>query len=311
MKYLCLKFRNAGLILSDDKHFIKDSTGHGKSVKHVGHDMKTPIPYTLLSNILHKLCGEIPVPSKRQTFLKRIKLFDEIAKKSYVNYNIKPIFNDKGRVINAERFITSKYAYNSHQQVKTYFTLHDGTVKCFDGRYTWCYLRKIFSEKENFDNLCSFLSNIIGDECQRYTMPQLITKLSFYWKNDSFNEKVDNFLKESPIISSTIKMPWKQVLFGRKATGSNTSYNTKTPLLYGHGIAKIVYVSGDIICPIDDERVIQALRNNGGVATILEGGLIYITGLENYEPVPNFREKYEKIFVGKNAESFDLENVTE
>lgn len=313
MKYLCLRFENAGLISSKEKHVVKDSTGHYKNKEYRGkeiggHDMKTPIPYTLLSGVLHKLCGEIPVPSKRQTFLERIAVLDEIAKKSYVNYDIKPILNEKGYVTNAETFVTSKCHYNSHQKAYTEFTLYDGSVVNFNGRYTWDYLRRTFDSADNFDRLCSFISGIIDDNCEKYTMPQLVKKLSFYWGEDEFDKKVDEFLFENKQISSELKSAWKKTLFGKHATGNNTAYTSRTPLLYGHGIAKICYISGDIICPIDDERVIQALSENGGIASILEGGFVYITGLENYEPVPNFKEKWEKIFNENNAETTETES---
>ena len=301
MKYLHLRFENAGLISSTDKYFVRDSLGQGENVacekgKVGGHDMETPIPYTLLSNILHKLCGETPVPTKRQTFLERIPMFDEIAKNSFVKYDIEPVMGKFGIPTNSETFRTSKYAFNAHQNVETTFQLADGSMLKIPGRYSWDYLKRACGSNEVRKTLFTFLTKLIGTDCTKLTMTEMVKELSKHWGDDDFNAKVDAFLEKNPLVHKELKAPWERALFGKESTGANTSYNTRTPLLYTNGLARITFISGDIICPIDNEEVIQAIRENCGTATVLENGIIYVSHIGKHISIPDFETSYRKIF---------------
>lgn len=297
--YLVLKFENAGLICGKSKHFVRSSHGNrGKIEASEGHDKVTPIPYTLLSNVLHKLCGEIPVPSKRPTIFKRLEVFDDIAKNSYIKYGIKPIQKKSGYGYdNSEVFVTSKYAFNAHQKVNATFKLHDGSVLKRPGRYTWSYLEKACENKANFDLFCDFLTGIIGEDCRKYTMEQFITKLSAYWGNEEFNAKAERFMAENKFLPQ----PWANLLFNKPASTSNTNFTSKTPLLVTSGVSEIIYLNGKIVCPIDNEEIIQALRENSGTATILEHGLVYIDSLTNIFD----DDGYERIFDENQTQAID------
>ena len=116
-------------------------------------------------------------------------------------------------------------------------------------------------------------------------------------------------MKTNEEIDKELKRPWKLVLFGINGTGSNSVYNTRTPLLLSKGIGRGIRISGYIICPIEDERVIEALHENSGVARILEGGIIYAKSLTKEKPIPYFEEKYEKIFSEKQIQITDTEEI--
>ena len=102
--YLHLKFKNAGLLSyrkgmsgrSASPHFMYNQKVIGDTVtdtKSRGHDLTNPIPYTLLSNVLHCLCGEIPVPTKRKSIFTRNEKLDEIAKNSWFHFENELIFD--------------------------------------------------------------------------------------------------------------------------------------------------------------------------------------------------------------------------
>ena len=58
----------------------------------------------------------------------------------------------------------------------------------------------------------------------------------------------------------------------------------------------MTYLNGEIICPIENEAIIDAIINNGnGSATLLENGIIYVNAIENFEPIFNFKETFSKI----------------
>lgn len=306
-QYLVLKFENAGLVYGRGKHFVKSDYGNkGHNEKSEGHDIVTPIPYTLLSNVLHKLCGEIPVPSKRPTFLKRLEIFDNIAKNSYIKYDIKPLAKKSGYGYdNAEVFRTAKYAFDSHQNANTKFVLHDGSTIIYKGYYSWAYLEKTCENKANFDLVCDFLSDAIGEDCRKYTFEQMITKLSNYWNSDAFKAKAETFFKECKFLSK----PWVNLFTNNPKCSSNTKYSSKTPLLYTSGVSNIIYLRGEIVCPIDNDEVIQAIKENSGTATILEHGLIYVKGLKKCTHLMNFEDDYEKIFEENEVQATENQDV--
>ena len=311
MKYLYLKFENAGLIIPDkkNKHFVRNSSGEGIPVSDRGYNTVTPIPYNVLSGVLAKMCGEIPVPTNRETFFKRIKILDDIAKNSYIYYDIKPIFNEKGRITNVETFKFSKTQYNTHKKVKTKLTDFNNNEILVSGLYNWNYLHRAFGNEEQYNTLINFLSEIIGENCLLFTFEEFYKKITSKLNNKEIQDKINIFLEKNKEIKDELKSSWIYVLFNRGKNVPNTSHSWRTILLYTNGVGNITYVNGRIICPIEDENVINALNENSGVATILEGGLIYILGLENEPPVYGFDEYYEKIFNENETQSTDNEEV--
>ena len=55
-----------------------------------------------------------------------------------------------------------------------------------------------------------------------------------------------------------------------------------------------MYINGDIYCPVTDE-IIDYLADNAGAATILDGGLVYVTEIENLDEEDLFYEGFSKI----------------
>lgn len=307
MGYLILKFEDANLIYIHSKKNINshlvidggvdDIKKASRKVHSEGHDFTNPIPYTLLGNILRKLCGEVPVPTKKKTILVKNPIYDEIAlNNSYVHYKNKPIFNDKGDVINYEFFQTKKFAYDSTLTYCTFFSLYDGTTKKKEGHYNWDTVR-INLGKENFNKLISFIASLIGYNPLSQSIVRIVYELSKEYGKPEFVKKVEEFV----ITETKGKFyGWVYDVFFDYKKGRGTSHNlalkgSKTPLLINNGVGKKVSCSGTIICEITDE-IADKIRQNSGTAKILDGGLIWVAGYENYEPVPNYKEFYEKIY---------------
>ena len=306
MGYLILKFENGNLIYIHAKKNIKSHLvidGGINDIKKMsyrvfseGHDFTNPIPYTLLGNILRELCGEIPVPTKRKTILEKNPIYDEIAlNHSYVYYKNKPIFDDNGRVINLEIFQTRKFAYDSTLMHATFFSLYDGTIKKKNGYYNWDTVRLNVGE-ENYKELISFIASLIGYNPLSQSLVQIVYELSKYYGKYDFINKIEEFVnvKRNKKFNN-----WVYDVFFDYKVGKGESHNlaliaSKTPLLINNGIGYKVSCSGTIICEIPDE-ITEKIRKNGGTANILEGGLLWVAGYEKYEPVPNYKEFFEKI----------------
>ena len=317
MGYLVLRFENANLIRSvsiskktkkrtgtKQNHLLihggelTDNTNIEKVLDATGHDWNNPIPYTTLSNILHCLCGEIPVPSKKRSLFKRNPVYDEIAKNSYVKYDVKPIFNDKGYIINDEIYQTAKWAYDSNMTYTSFFKLFDGTTKEISGHYNWNNIKKNITYGSDFEDLVDLIEEIIGIKPLSLSVPQVVYEMSKYYNDDTFKEKTDRFIEERKKMvngKKRILSCFYNLFFNKIGTGSNTDLKTSnTPLALNNGIGGKLSLSGEIICEITDE-IASKIKQNKGVANLLEFGLIYVVGYEKYEPVPNYKEKYEKI----------------
>lgn len=304
MYYLHLKFRNSGLIqcgssmgkstspqLERDKNIIGE---YVKNDQNFGHDVTNPIPYTLLSNVLHVLCGEIPVPTKRQSLFQRIPILDEIAKNSFVKYDSPLLFNKFGKIANIEFFQTQKWQPDSTLKIQDTFTLHDGTTKKIDGWYNWDYFRRGIRDKEARDIIINFIESIINVNPLKLTLKQTVFELSKYWDTNDFKNSLDAFLSEHKKLYT---LPWLKVFFNTNATGRNTAPDSSTPLTNCKGVGGIVYLNGEIICPFDSDDIYNAIVNNGcGVSNLLEQGIVYVVGLEKYHPYGSFSEDWVQIF---------------
>ena len=300
MIYLHLKFENCGLV-SCGKNMGKSTSPHLNKIGKVnsedidfqnyGNDFSNPIPYTLLSNVLHVLCGEIPVPTKRKTPFsenyKRNEELDNIALNSYIRFDNPNIELDKFNMPKQkELFNTNKWHWNSSLPQKTNIKLANGEVKTFDGYYNWSFFKRHCTNEEDFNNKILIIKDIIKTDPLTLTFDETVFELSKHW--DYINKTE---------ISKIFKGCWGNILFNIESTTPSSYPQSKTPILVNRGLAYITYLNGDIICPIENEAIIDAIINNGcGVATLLENGIVYVNAIENYEPIANFKETFTKIF---------------
>ena len=304
MYYLHLKFRNCGLIQCDSSkgkstspHLERNKYKIGEDVKndkHFGHDLSNPIPYTLLSNVLHVLCGEIPVPTKRQSLFERIPKLDEIAKNSFIKYETPITFDKFGKIQGREIFNTQKWNWESTLPITDTFTLHDNSTKTVSGWYNWNYFRRSVKNEENRKIILDFIESIIHIEPSSLTFKETVKELSKYWETPEFQVSLQDFKNKNENIC---KKSWMMVLFNVTGNSSNTKPNSSTPLVVNRGVGKIKYINGEIICLIEDETICDAIINNGcGMATLLENGMVYVAGLEKYHPYGDFNEEWTQIF---------------
>lgn len=160
-------------------------------------------------------------------------------------------------------------------------------MKRAKGLYSWSIFKRHCKTKESFNKKIEILNNIIGKDSTKLTFEELIYELSKYWVENDFNEYKEEF-----------STPWFNVLLTNKDNKNSTTYpQSRTPFFVNNGEAYITYLNGENICPIENEKIINKIINNGtGIATLLENGMIYINSIENYEPINNFKEKFMNFF---------------
>lgn len=306
MGYLTLRFENACALAMGPKakHLFRDveRMGDFKYALSQGHDLHEPITWVAVSNVLHCLCGEIPVPSKRMTMFRRDEKLDAIAKEAYIRYEVKPIVNEKGFAQNREFFSTGKLHYDSKMKgLQTLFVLFDGTVKKMIGHYTWDVISRSFS-KEDLTMVLDFIRDVIGCDPLRLTLPQTVYELSKHCNEEAFKEKAACFYEETKGLKTgdgkKVFKGWVYNLFlisdECKTSNNLPIVGSATPFLEARGVGYAVPLSGDIICELDEETE-GRVRRGRGVANMLEGGIVYVSDYQKYEPIANYKDIFEKI----------------
>lgn len=319
--YLHLKFKNAGLLSfrrntqgkAASSHYILNQQKFGdvyNDQNSKGHDLTNPIPYTLLSNVLHCLCGEIPASTKRLSIFPRSEKLDEIAKNSYFKFETDLYFDKWGNPLFKETYQTQKTNPDSPSKLGTKFELYDGSWKEIQGYYCWAYFDKQFKKDSDIHkNYLTIIQKYIGVNPRTLNIRQVVFELSKHWDKEEFINDVVKFLKEN----NKHRKPWDELFFNfqndikngeiiinNKTTRGNGSYKGLTPILNIRGTNYVTRLNGDIICPINDENIIKQIKDGKGFANFLEGGLIYVDTIDFFEPIPNYKDSFKPIFSDEN-----------
>ena len=160
---------------------------------------------------------------EKKPLQKKSCLYDEIAKNSYVKYDVKPIFNDKGYIINDEIYQTAKWAYDSNMTYASFFKLFDGTTKEISGHYNWNNIKKNITYGSDFEDLLDLIEEIIGIKPLSLSVPQVVYEMSKYYNDDTFKKKTDRFIEERKKIvngKKRILSCFYNLFFNKIGTGS-------------------------------------------------------------------------------------------
>lgn len=317
--YALVEFRNGGVILPDSKlencltahdnnigskcfygHYSKKEAEAIEDFPSFTCDVSNPIPWKCVSNALHVLNGEIPVPTKRKSKLQRIPLLDEIAKNAKIRIFNPLITNERGYILGAEKFQTQKWNWNSKRKIKTDFTIFDETtsttIKTIPGWYNWRQFYCTVREKENQKQILDFIESIIGCNPRTLTLKQTVFELSKHWNNPVFKKTVSQIL---PTFQE-ITQPWKYLFFNdykKENEGIlNTSYG-KRYMTEIHGFELIYRFNGEILFEFDDINIFHNLTEKGsGSATFLDGGIMFLKSIEKYKPYTSMGDDWVPIF---------------
>jgi hypothetical protein len=258
-KYLKLNFRNAGFfnVNKDTKDYVFDLNGQQKR-KDVfyGKQQKVSISVNQISNMLHVLLGERPSPTYRETLIETIDSIFKIAEKALIKIDT-PIYVNKNGVkyYQGETLTTKKAVYNSYSTAPEV--------------YYWKRIENRLGE--HFNKFTVVLSKILGYDVLSKPLKDVIKDGKKICPNSNeFSEL------ESKISGNTAIFR----LFNGFETDISMNKYPETLLTVNFGVEKIIRLDGSIIIPVED-WVIDKLRNNKGVATLLEDGVIYIDCLED------------------------------
>lgn len=324
MKMIHLTFNNAGYF-PQCRNTPKNYQYSEKDGKYVhaevgSQNFAEPVTVNIVANVLRALAGDVPVPTLKPNDIERNPIYEEIASKSYVKYD-NPMVDEKGRPALMESLNLNKsHVIDANNKLTQTFILFDGSKLIVNGCYNWHYFDETFTDDGNFkEALLKFIEDIVEVENIRlYSFGNMITMLSRYWNTSDFDSKVEKFLFDNKCTVTMFNTPWCYMLFhcvykkGKVVhppknekgeeyrAGSNAAWNFKTPLLYTKGIGQVKHIDGDIYCPASD-ALMECIKNNTGTATILDGGLIYIIGIENCDEEWLEMEGFHRILTREQA----------
>lgn len=267
-KYLILNFKDAKL-------FRKDRVSENKKCKDISftpynstfkkrnniEPFIEPITVHQISNMLHVLFNERPVPSNRKVFYKRNETYFNIAQKSYLKINT-PTFYNKS---------LNKNVYQG-EFIQTKKAVWDSVVQ--KPPYNWELVKQYFWRYSEFEEFINYANDFFGYN--------VLSKPYYYMrnlaKNKTLNELEDFFKKIKSIgkyggLCDNLNPKNKDNNFFVK---QNVSARTTV-----NGVDKYASLRGQIIVPVSDEMINILDTHSKGFATLLDGGFVWIDSIKN------------------------------
>lgn len=291
-KYLELSFKNAGLIITDNK------TNGGKQTKdklpyslnydnsrNVSDRFDEPITIYQISNVIHKLFGERPVPTFRYSAIPINEYLYNKALESYLK--IDNVLDQNGNFIFIkETFMTNKGVHNAYSPT---FIID------------WFKIKKmLFNINYNNNVYVDFLSlikDLYNETPQTISFNDLVDMIKND-VNDYNKDKVIKFFSDRKLITFTY-------IFKNQGKLINAIPSIQNTINYGKDYISIF--KGKIYVPIN-EADIEKIKNGPGTSTILDGGLVKIEGILNEEDLPDDIDMGRKVSEISTKQLKDLEN---
>lgn len=276
--YLHLKFENAKLFAGkyfDKKKFNKrynpvdDSTYEKQGLTFV-----EPITIHQISNIIHVLFGERPVPTLRASVYDKNEYYFNIAKKSFIKLNNNSYIKDDKNIIFSETTTVMKYKHNAHSN---------------DNRTCWEYIRRYLGD----DNLSIFinkLNNILKIKNVDTIPINYVRDMLVEYQSSSEYVDLIEWLKSNKKLAVNGFLQFKSDMNQFSPNNNSKNILDSTKLTYINGVDSVVKYSGELIIPITHNDLNHIKSVSTGVMSLLDGGLVYIVGVKNdFMPI-NFVE---------------------
>lgn len=267
MKYLVLNFRNATLFENNEgkKKLEKTEEGINKFVNYSNNRFKEPITIYQISNVIHVLFGERPVPTFRKVPYSIISKYYKKASDSYLRIDNPLIkYNNGDNDYISEIMHTNKHQWNS-------------TSKSVN--INWYKVKKFLT---NYATGNDNMFNVFIKDCNLFFNYNVLSK--------PVNVLKENFIKSKNHQFILSKLTGKKSLIdyltnkNNDGSGINTSYSYGLMRTNNNGIEMIKKFYGKIYVPVSDEDIEILSNISTGICTLLDGGLVNIESIkEDYE----------------------------
>lgn len=287
-KYIKLAFFNAKLYPKNNrtKDYVAnldiDNKGnllfkHSKRADEIFSSFKEPITVHQVSNMLHTLVGDRPVPSFRLVPYGRNENIFNIAKNAFIKIN-SPKVKTKRNGEEIETFIPeltkqNKAAHNSWSKPSV---VH------------WFKIKKMMAE--TYDEFIGLINDAVGYDVTSKPFEELLNCYEKY--GNKLNSTLDFLKKEN-------KTPIFNFMTKENIDRSEITKNNRVLEVVNSGIDYAYFIDGEILIPYDELFVNKLIKDT---TNILDGGYVEIVGVfhdyeienpENFTPVSEISdEKY-------------------
>jgi hypothetical protein len=233
-----------------------------------------PITVHQISNLIHVLFNERPVPSHRECFYPKIDYLFEKAKDSFLKYT-DCVGNDgliktTNKVKGEDQYITektkvSKAVWNSWNP---------------SPQINWDIVKLYLGSQENIDWFFGEIIDLLGVNPLSYNVEKI--RISLLTKN------LDKLFNGLTKIERSGLIRYIRDNQGQHIINVEKRYN----LTVNSGIDNVVILNGEILVPINDEDI-EKLKLSKGCATILDGGYVWIDSVKSAHEITS--DGYEKV----------------
>ena len=272
-KALILRFRNAAVFT--DQRYSSDRVCVGKDRIGRSTAPRITVPEDTVdvrhvSNLLHVLMGERPVPSLRRSAMQVDGAIREAATGAVVK--VEETSSNETKTVRK----AVKDAWNT---ARIWYRLDGRDVKVKGGLLYHDRLAR-FLGQELYGQFLEVVGTVSGrDSRSGLTAQEGIECLS---ANNS-DPKVQAF-------TASCRAGGRTAIANLIEAGGNTESITfhqgtgsrLNILVVNKGVEKVRRIAGTIIVPIDTPELLRRLENGTGVATFLEGGFAYVAGLDDW-----------------------------
>lgn len=257
MKYLVLGFKNAKFFAKPK--FSKDRSYDSITNIHLPRTENDVDPEPIMaghvSNMLHVLFCERPKSKKRYSCYDRLSKFDEMAQSSFIRYTT---FIRDGKdgldKYPTQKMVMQKAMYNAHSKPLI----------------TWGIINDYLGDSL-FGDLLLVIEGL-GFTPSSHTITEVCELIDI--ENEQVKELFDRFEKGG----RTAAVQW----FRSRGGVQTITCNPQTRHTETKGIDNVTAVDGQIAVLVD-ESDIEILRERMGTPTILDGGLVYVVGMVDYD----------------------------
>jgi hypothetical protein len=226
---------------------------HSKRADNEITSFKEAITVHQISNMMHTLVGERPIPSFRKTFYQRDEKIFDLAMKSFLRITSPKIKKGTGDLMH-EVFIPEstrlgKSPYNSY---------------VVPNSIQWFKVKKIMGE--HFDEFISIIKKGLNYNVLEEPFENLIYSYS------KFGSKLDETIA---FLKKTNKTPIANFLSNKNFKRSEITQNQRLGETVCFGVDSAVFLSGEILIPYDQSFVDRIIRN---CTNMLDGGYVKIIG---------------------------------
>ena len=272
MKYLKVVFEDATLFRNNrstkDVVLLSRNGGTANRLDTQNENYEEPITVFQVSNLIHVLFGERPVPTFRNVFYKPLEYYLNKASESYLFVETFNKYNKNKDcyIDNTETIQTKKSVWNS-------FT------KSVD--INWFVIKKYmcnkYSTSDLYGEFIKASNNLFGMNVEEMPFCEL-RKLYLSGEHDT------TYILD--MLSTNKKTGLSNYLRDPNKTGGEITahYINGTRRTYNNGLDKVSVINGSMLIPMDESDMERLKIVSSGISTILDGGLIYIDGVyDDYE----------------------------